>query len=95
MPPRRLPNLPLPREPLVAGRRVLTPSETAHRDQLLTELRTARDRELEAQRDALAAVTAALEGRATLRQVADVLGTSEAAMGLWLMRSRRRAGAAS
>lgn len=92
MPPRRLPNLPLPREPLPPGRRVLTGAEVVRRDFLLEQLEAARARELESQALVLSAVTAALEGRATVARVADVLGVSEGALSQWLGRSRRRAG---
>lgn len=91
MPPRRLPDLPLPRNGYDGRRgRPLTGPEAVRRDQLLEELRACRERELAAQSAVLLAVRDCLEGRATVGQVAEVLATSETALHQWLSRSRRR-----
>ncbi len=90
MPPRRLPNLPLPRTPLTPGRKALSVAQRQARDDALVDLADVVRRHELVTEQLLAAAVFALEQQATHPAVGRVLGMSPSATSQWLMRSRRR-----
>jgi hypothetical protein len=90
MPVPRLPSLRLPLEPLQAHRKNLTPAESLVRDAAVAALAAAEQRYVQAVKERLDAITAALEAHATIKAAAAVIGLTETALAQRLAASRRR-----